>query len=212
MILFQIITPPPYMKLIALTALSCLLLAHGALGQQSLAATKAKASAPVPSATNERPSTADEFHKMLARSNGAWTGQATMTFSPDASPMTSTSTLTNHMAMGGLYQVSEITYVIMGKPTTGIRVTGYDANKKIFTRAMIQDGGNGVAMEGPWDATAKTMTFRYQQMNNATGKAADMKEVYTIVDPNTEVLELYRVDPQTSQESKILHVKWTRNQ
>ncbi|WP_324670758.1 DUF1579 family protein [Hymenobacter sp. GOD-10R] len=200
------------MKLLALTALSSLCLAHGALGQQSLAATKAKASAPVPSVTHEHSSAADEFHKMLARSNGSWTGQATITFSPDAPPMTSTSTLTNHMAMGGLYQVSEITYVITGKPTTGIRVTGYDANKKIFTRAMIQDGGNGVAMEGPWDASAKTMTFRYQQMNNATGKAADMKEVYTIVDANTEVLELYRLDPQTSQESKILHVKWTRNQ
>ncbi|GGF09660.1 DUF1579 family protein [Hymenobacter cavernae] len=200
------------MKLVALTALSSLFLAHGALGQKSLAATKAKTSAPVTSVANEQPGAADEFHKMLARSNGAWTGQATMTFSPDAPPMTSTSTLTNHMAMGGLYQVSEITYVIMGKSITGVRVTGYDANKKIFTRAMIQDGGNGVAMEGPWDATAKTMTFRYQQLNNATGKAADMKEVYTIIDANTEVLEIYRLDPQTSQESKILNVKWTRNQ
>ena len=149
---------------------------------------------------------------MLARSNGAWTGQATMMFSADAPPVTSTSTLTNTMAMGGLYQVSEITYNIMGKRITGIRVTGYDAAKKIFTRAMIQDGGNGVAMEGPWDETAKSMTFRYKQANSSTGRESEMKEVYTIVDENTEVLELFRLDEQTKKEAKILHVKWTRDQ
>jgi len=148
---------------------------------------------------------------MLARSNGAWTGQATMTFAADAPPVTSTSTLTNTMAMGGLYQVSEITYNIMGKRITGIRVTGYDAAKKIFTRAMIQDGGNGVAMEGPWNETAKSMTFRYKQANSSTGRESEMKEVYTIIDENTELLELFRLDPQTKKEFKILNVKWTRD-
>ncbi len=132
-----------------------------------------------------------------------------MTFSPTAPPITSTSTLTNGMAMGGLFQVSEIIYTIGGQQTRGVRVTGYDTNKQIFTRAMIQDGGNGVAMEGPWDAATKSITMRYKQQNNTTGKENNMKEVYTFVDENTEILEIYRLEG--GKESKILHVKWTRN-
>lgn len=199
------------MKTIVLAALSSLFFVQGAVGQQPLAATKIKAANPTTVVTTAPPSPADEFHKMLERSNGTWTGQATMTFVPGAPPVTSTSTLVNHMAMGGLYQVSEITYNIRGKSITGIRVTGYDANKQIFTRAMIQDGGNGVAMEGPWDAAAKSMTFRYKQAGSS-GRLDDMKEVYTTVDENTEVLEIFRLDPKTQQGYKILNVKWTRNQ
>lgn len=199
------------MKLVTLALLFSGLLSHLVLGQQPRASTQDKGAARVGSQTSERPTPSDEFHQLLARSNGAWTGQATMTFAADAPPVTSTSTLTNTMAMGGLYQVSEITYTIMGKQTTGIRVTGYDAAKKIFTRAMIQDGGNGVAMEGPWDETAKSMTFRYKQANSSTGRESEMKEVYTIIDENTELLELFRLDEQTKKEAKILNVKWTRD-
>ena len=176
------------MKTITLVALISLLASHFAFGQQPT----------------------DSFHTMLARSTGTWTGQATMTFAPDAPPITSTSSLTNTMAMGGLYQVSDIHYNMMGKTLTGIRVTGYDTTKKIFTRAMIQDGGNGVAMEGPWDEATRSMTMRYKQFDSA-GRENEMKEVYTIVDENTEVLEIYRIDAPTKKETKILNVKWTRD-
>ena len=134
-----------------------------------------------------------------------------MTFAPDAPPLTSTSTLTNTMAMGGLYQVSEVKWNIRGKLLTGVRITGYDATKKVFTRAMIQDGGNGVAMEGPWDEASKSFSMRYKQKNGSTGIEEDMKEVYTIVNEDTEILEIYRLDPTTKKESRILHVKWTRD-
>ncbi len=197
------------MKIVILTLLFSGLVNHFVLSQQPIASTKGSVQGGTQTSKQLIPS--DEFHKMLARSNGTWTGQATMTFSADAPPVTSTSTLTNTMAMGGLYQVSEINYNIMGKRITGIRVTGYDGTKKIFTRAMIQDGGNGVAMEGPWDETAKSMTFRYKQANSSTGRESQMKEVYTIIDENTEVLELFRHDPQTEKELKILNVKWTRD-
>jgi len=113
--------------------------------------------------------------------------------------------------MGGLFQLSEIVYNIRGQQIRGVRVTGYDANKKIFTRAMIQDGGNGVAMEGPWDPATKSTTMRYKQLNKTAGKEENMKEVYTFVDENTEILEIYRLEGDAGKEFKILHVRWTRN-
>jgi hypothetical protein len=52
--------------------------------------------------------------------------------------------------------------------------------------------------------------MRYKQRTKA-GQKASMKEVYTFVDENTELLELYRLEEQTSQEIKILTVRWTRD-
>jgi hypothetical protein len=190
------------MKAIILTVLSSWVVSQAAFGQQAPASSTSKATPAAP---------ADEFHKLLARSTGTWTGQATMTFSPTAPPLTSTSTLTNSMVMGGYFQVSEIIYTINGQQLRGVRVTGYDAAKKIFTRAMIQDGGNGVAMEGPYDPATRSTTMRYQQLSNTTGQYSDMKEVYTFVDENTELLEIYRLDTKANKEFKILNVKWTRS-
>jgi hypothetical protein len=196
------------MKAIILTLLGSWVLSHVALGQQATASASPKA----PTVASPLAAPTDEFHRLLARSNGTWTGQATMMVSPTAAPLTSSSTLTNSMTMGGLFQLSEIIYNINGRQIRGVRVTGYDAAKKIFTRAMIQDGGNGVAMEGAWDPATKSTTMRYQQLNNATGQYNDMKEVYTFVDENTELLEIYRLDTKANKEFKILNVKWTRNQ
>jgi len=197
------------MKIIAAVVLGSLAIAQAAHGQQ--AAKPATAVTAAASASGSRNAAPDEFHQLLARAAGSWTGQATMTLSPTSPPLTSSSSLTNTMAMGGLFQVSEIIYNINGQRVHGVRVTGYDASKKVFTRAMIQDGGNGVAMEGPWDPATKSTTMRYQQRNNATGQYADMKEVYTFLDADTELLEIYRVDAKTNQEFKILSVKWTRD-
>jgi hypothetical protein len=188
------------MKKILLVVLICWKSCQPSLGQT-----------PTPRGPVATAAPTDEFHRLLTRASGTWSGQATMTFSPTAPPLTSTSSLTNSMVMGGLFQLSEVIYTINGQQLRGVRVTGYDATKKIFTRAMIQDGGNGVAMEGPYDPTTKSTTMRYQQLNNATGQYSNMKEVYTFLDENTELLEIYRTDAKTNQEFKILNVKWTRN-
>ncbi|MBF9222217.1 DUF1579 family protein [Hymenobacter ruricola] len=195
------------MKTILLAVLSSWAISHAGLAQTLAALPSPPVAAPAAKAPAPA---ADEFHQLLARASGTWTGQATMTFSPTASPLTSTSSLTNRMVMGDLFQLSEVVYNINGQQIRGVRVTGYDAKKKIFTRAMIQDGGNGVAMEGPYDPATKSTTMRYQQRNGA-GQYTDMKEVYTFVDENTELLEIYRLDAKTNQEFKILNVKWTRN-
>jgi hypothetical protein len=155
-----------------------------------------------------------EFHKMLTRSNGTWTGAATMTFSPGAPPVRNTSILVNKMALGGLYQISEIKGNIMpddGKPWTGLRVTGYDSERKLFTRAMIGDGvsAGGVAMEGPWDEATHSFTMPFKKVSSS-GEVRNMKEVYTIVDENTEILDIYATDPKTNTEFRMLNVIWMR--
>lgn len=156
----------------------------------------------------------NEFHKMLARSNGTWIGKATLQFSPGAPRVDGgTAILVNTMAMDGLYQVSEIKgKPAMGKPWTGLRITGYDHYRKVFTRAMIGDGesAGGVAMEGTWDAATQSITMPFRKLDPSTGKERNLKEVYKIIDENTEVLEIYATDPKTKKEFKLLNVNWTR--
>lgn len=157
---------------------------------------------------------AGAFHKMLARSNGTWMGKGIMWFSPGGPPIDGgTTTLSNTMAMEGLYQISEI----KGKPTkgnpwTGLRITGYDDERKVFTRAMIGDGtsAGGVAMEGTWDEATQSIIMPFKKRDSSTGKERNFKEVYKIIDENTEILEIYGTDQKTGKEFKILNVKWTR--
>lgn len=157
-----------------------------------------------------------DLHKMLARSNGTWIGEATIQFSADALPVSGgTSILINTMAVDGLYQVSEIkgnTTPGTGKPWTGLRITGYDQARKVFTRAMIGDGesAGGVAMEGSWDEKTQSITMPFRKVDPSTGKERNLKEVYKIIDENTEVLEIYGIDQKTKKEFRLLHVKWKR--
>jgi hypothetical protein len=158
---------------------------------------------------------AGKFHKMLARSNGTWTGAGTMQVSADAPPVDAgTSLLINTMAMDGLYQVSEIkgnTTPGTGTPWTGLRITGYDSERRVFTRAMIGDGtAQGVAMEGQWDEATKSITMPFKKMDLSTGKERILKEVYRLVDQDTEILEIYDTDSKTGKEFKMLSITWTR--
>jgi hypothetical protein len=158
-----------------------------------------------------------QFHKMLSRSNGIWTGEGTMQFASDTPPINSgKSILINKMAMEGFYQVSEIignTTPGSGNLWTGLRITGYDSVRKVFTRAMIGDGtaAGGVAMEGYWDEVTRSITMLFKKFDPSTGKERNLKEVYRLIDDNTEVLEIYATDPKTNKEFKMLNVKWTRN-
>lgn len=161
-------------------------------------------------AQNGEDTTGRRFIEMLTRSNGTWTGEATVWFSPDKPPATSKSILTNTMIMNGRYQLSEITMNATGpgKSFTGVRITGYDVIKKVFTRAMIGEspGSGSVAMEGPWDEATQSFAMPFKHI----GKESNYKEVYTIVNENTEILEIYKADSKTGKEFKMLQVKWTR--
>ena len=121
------------------------------------------------------------------------------------------SMLLNKMSSDGLYQISEIKGNMNNAQWTGLRVTGYDSAKKVFTRAMIGDSPaiEGVVMEGQWDEAKRSITFPFKKADRS-GKERMLKEVYTFVDENNEVLEIYATDPKTNKEFMLVQVKWMR--
>ena len=176
---------------------------------------KEEAWVPVDSATAMKSmmeyGTPGEPHKMLAKSNGTWTGEVTMWMAPDAPPSTSKMTMTNKMIMDGRYQVSEAKGDMMGMPFNGMSTTGYDNHKKVYVSTWIDNMGTGVMkMEGPWDEASKSMTLTGTMMNPATGKECDFKEVFRIIDDNNQVMEMYGPDLQTGKQYKNMEIKLTR--
>ena len=176
---------------------------------------KEEAWVPVDSATSMKAwmeyATPGEPHKMLAKSNGTWNGETTMWMAMGAPPATGKSTTVNKMAMDGRYQVSEFKGDFMGMPFTGLSTTGYDNFKKVFVSTWIDNMGSGIMkMEGPWDEASKSMTLTGKMTDPSTGRECDMKEIFKIIDDNTQVMEMYGPDPQTGKQYKTMEIKFTR--
>ena len=176
---------------------------------------KEEAWVPVDSATQMKAwmeaATPGEPHKMLAKSNGTWNGEVTMWMAPDAPPATSTATMTNKMVMDGRYQLSEMKGSFMGQPFNGMSTTAYDNVTKKFVSTWIDNMGTGIIkMEGPWDEANKTITLAGTMIEPSTGRECNMREVFKIIDDNTQLMEMYGPDPKTGKEFKSMTIKLTR--
>ena len=153
--------------------------------------------------------TPGQIHAMLAKSNGTWKEDLTIWMSPGAAPTKSNATVVNKMIMGGRYQESHHTGNIMGMPFEGRSMLGYDNAKKTFQSNWIDNMGTGIMnMEGTWDSTSKTITFRGKEFDLATGKDKDIREIFTIVDDNHHKMEMY--NNQDGKEYKSMEILLTR--
>lgn len=171
---------------------------------------------PVDSATANKAwmdyATPGEMHKMLAKSDGSWTGENTMWMENNGKPMTSTSEATNKMIFAGRYQMGEHKGNFMGMPFEGISIVGYDNAKKKFVSTWIDNMGTGTMnMEGEWNSSKKSIEFKGKMTDPARpGEDCDVREVFTIVDDNHHVMEMYGPDPKTGKEYKTMEIKYTR--
>ncbi|RKS96596.1 DUF1579 domain-containing protein [Chryseobacterium defluvii] len=171
---------------------------------------------PVDSATATKAwmdfATPGDMHKMLAKSDGSWTGENTMWMEEGGQPMKSTSQATNKMIYGGRYQMSEHKGDFMGMPFEGMSITGYDNAKKKFVSTWIDNMGTGIMdMEGEWNAANKSIEFKGTMSDPARpGKNCDIREIYTFVDDNTQKLEMFGPGSKTGKEMKTMEIVFTR--
>jgi hypothetical protein len=148
---------------------------------------------------------------MMAKSDGTWTGEVSMWMAPGQEPSKSTSTCVNRMILGGRYQESKHSGNMMGMPFEGVSTTGYDNAKKVFVNTWIDNMGTGImTMEGPWDEASKSVILKGKSIDPMTGKEMDLREVFTMIDDNTQLMEMYAVGPD-GKEFKTMEIKFTRN-
>jgi len=150
-------------------------------------------------------------HAMLAKYDGNWNAETTMWWKPDGPPQVSKGSCTNKMIMDGRYQQSTFKGDFGGMPYQGTSTTGYDNAKKVFFTTWMDNMSTGIMnMEGTWDEATKSIHFKGKMLCPANGVEAEMREVYKIIDDNTQVMEMYGPDMQTGKEFKTMEVKFTR--
>lgn len=153
--------------------------------------------------------TPGDVHKMLASSDGAWTEDITMWMAPGQPATKSTATAENKMIMGGRYQQSKHTGTFNGMPFEGLNLLGYDNAKKTFMSTWIDNMGTGIMnLEGKWDPATKSINFTGVTVDPSTGKDMNVKETYSIVDNNTQKMEMYMVTD--GKEFKTMEIMFKR--
>ncbi|HMJ48553.1 MAG TPA: DUF1579 domain-containing protein [Ferruginibacter sp.] len=156
--------------------------------------------------------TPGDMHKMLASWNGTWSGETTMWESEGAAPRQSSGTAVNSMIFGDRYQTSTHKGNMMGMPFEGRSTMGYDNATKKFVSTWIDTWSTGIMnMSGNWDATTKTLNMSGTMPDICRpGKECTLREVFTVVDDNTQRMEMYGPDPKTGKEYKMMEIKMTR--
>ena len=150
-------------------------------------------------------------HAMLAKSDGSWDAETTMWMAPDAPPQKGKGTSVNKMIKGGRFQQISFTGNFMGQPYEGSGINGYDNAKKVYTSTWYDNMNTSIMnMEGTWDEASKAITFKGKSVCMANGKEVEMKEVFKIIDDNTQIMEMYGPDMKTGKQYKSIEIKFTR--
>jgi hypothetical protein len=154
--------------------------------------------------------TPGEIHKMLAKSNGAWATEITLWEAPGGPSQKVMGSSVNKMIMGGKYQQSNYSGNMMGMPFEGLGTTAYDNMKKVLISTWIDNMGTGMmVLEGPWDEATKSATMTGKEVDPSIGKEISIREVFKVVDDNTQIMEMYKPAPD-GQEFKTMEIKYTR--
>ena len=99
---------------------------------------------------------------------------------------------------------------MMGMPFEGMGTMGYDNFKKTFSTTWIDNMGTGVMkLEGPWDEATKSITLKGKSMDPMMMKEVDVWEKFTVVDDNTQMMEMYGSSPD-GKDFKTMEIKFTR--
>ena len=96
--------------------------------------------------------------------------------------------------MGGRYQESVHTGNFGGMPFEGRSTVGYDNAMNKFVSTWVDNMGSGIMyMEGEWDDESNSITFIGNAIDPTTGEKMDVEETFTVVDENTQEMEMFMV-------------------
>lgn len=155
-------------------------------------------------------STPSDIHKMIASWDGAWTAESTQWMDPKAPPVKGKADATNKMIMDGRYQETTYKGEFMGMPFNGKGTLAYDNARKVFNSTWIDNMGTGIMfMEGTWDEATKTINFKGTSTDPMTKTAINMRETFTIVDANTQKMEMF-MPGMDGKEFKSMEIVFTR--
>lgn len=155
--------------------------------------------------------TPGEPHAMMAKWDGTWNAETTMWMSADAPAEKSTGTSVNKMVLGGRFQKTSFKGTMGGYPFEGEGTLAYDNGRKMYVSTWMDNMSTGqMHTEGTWDPATKSLTMTGKMFCSANGKDCNIREVFKIIDDNTQMMEMYGPDMKTGKEYKNMEIKYTR--
>jgi hypothetical protein len=149
------------------------------------------------------------MHELLASGVGEWTTVSKFWMDPDGEPMVTEGSGTTEMILGGRYEKSIHTSNVMGMPSEGMWLMGYDNATEEFTAIWIDNLGTGTAIaKGTYDESTNSINLIGTMVDPMTGEYMDFREVRTFVDENNQLLEMYMT--YNGQEFKTMEIEFTR--
>jgi len=147
---------------------------------------------------------------MMAKSAGDWKAEVTQYMDPTQPPTKTQSKVHNEMIMGGRYLSTKWSGDMMGMPFEGISTLGFDNARKLYVSTWIDNMGTGIMnMEGTLDAATNTITFNGKMVNGETLKEEPVRETFTIMDKDHQLMQMYGVG-KDGKEFKSMQIHYTR--
>ena len=149
------------------------------------------------------------MHEMLAKSVGDWKTISKFWMDPSGEPMATEGTGKTEMILGGRYQKSTHKSMMMGMPTEGIFIMGFDNATEEFTAVWIDNIGTGTAVaKGRYDESTNSITLNGTMVDPMSKQDMNFREVYKFLDNDHHLLEMYLV--HNGQESKSMEIEFVR--
>jgi len=149
------------------------------------------------------------MHEMMAKNVGDWKTIDKFWMSPDGEPMVTEGTSKTEMILGGRYQKSTHTSSMMGMPTEGINIMGYDNATQEFTSVWIDNVGTGTSIaKGKYDENTKSLTMEGTMVDPMSKQEMNFREVLKFLDNDHHLLEMYMVF--NGEEFKSMEIEFVR--
>ncbi|WNM18828.1 DUF1579 domain-containing protein [Flavobacterium capsici] len=138
--------------------------------------------------------TPGEQHKMLAKDSGVWEEEMTFWEHAGAEPSKMTMTAESKMIFDGKYQETTHKGDFYEMPFEGKSTLGYNNAEGKFISTWIDNMSTGISvLKGTYDPTTKTYTMSGEVFDPVTKKLKTSKEIVTIIDDNTQKMEMYDI-------------------
>lgn len=136
--------------------------------------------------------TPGDAHKRMAKDNGVWDEDMTSWQHEGAEPMKMKMTAEIKSIFDGKYQEAVHKGDFMGMPFEGKSTLAYDNASKEYISTWIDNMSTGIMiMHGNYDEASKTFKMEGEVIDPVTKKMKKMREVITMVDENTQKMEMY---------------------
>lgn len=148
-------------------------------------------------------------HGLLRQFEGQWDCRSQNLVNP-AKPEETQGTETARMDFGGYWLVMDFNGDHQGKPYVGHGAMGYDPRKAKYLLTWIDNmAPYGMFAEGEADSGGKVFTFHSEGCDPETGKAAKVRTVFEVKNPDNWTLSFY-FPGKDGPERKCVEMRYTR--